>query len=147
MPVGVTNMGDSDFLSFLVDETLRLQKSGEVKLSSLELKLSDYKLFFLKGEFIPQSRMLRFNTSFGTLDFPINWSIFSIESSRQMDLVISNTNDNDHLLEVLKSAWIGGLEKILVTHADGFCYIVGLKAGEDCYLHDILNPQELLEAA
>ncbi len=147
MSFGVTNMGESDFLSFLVDETLRLQKSGEVKLSSLELKLSDYKLFFLKGEFIPQSRMLRFNTSFGALDFPINWSIFSMESSRQSDLVISHTNDNDHLLEILKSAWIGGLEKILVTHADGFCYIVGLRAGEDFYLHDILNPQELLDVA
>lgn len=140
-------MAETDFLSFLVDETLKLQKSGEVELSSLELKLNDYKLTFLKGEFIPQSQMLRFNSSFGLIDIPINWSIFSLDATETTDQVISQDNDHDHLLEVMRAAWNKSFSKLLVTHADGFCYIVGLKMGEEFYIHDILNPQELLKAA
>ena len=64
-------MAETDFLSFLVDETLKLQKSGESTLSSLEQKITDYKLSFLKGEFIPQSQVLRFKTKFGDLDIPL----------------------------------------------------------------------------
>jgi hypothetical protein len=30
-------------------------------------------------------------------------------------------------------------------HADGFCYIVGLKSGDETHLHDLLNPQEWLK--
>lgn len=140
-------MGESDFLSFLVDETLKLQRSGEVRLSSLELKLNDYGLSFLKGEFIPQSQVLRFVTSFGVIDVPVNWSVFALEGSSTEDCVIDRDNDKDHLLEVLKASWMVSLDKLLVTHADGFCYIVGLKVGEEYYLHDLLNPQELLNAA
>jgi hypothetical protein len=136
-----------DFLSFLVDETLRLQKSGEVELSSLELKLNDYQLSFLKGEFIPLSQVLRFSTPFGILDIPVNWSVFSLEGAQSSDQLITEEDDKDYLLKVLKTAWNPELKKLLITHADGFCYIVGLKAGEDYYIHDILNPQELLKAA
>lgn len=140
-------MAESDFLSFLVDETLKLQRSGEVQLSSLELKLNDYGLCFLKGEFIPQSQVLRFNSSIGVLDVPVNWSVFALDGSSSEDCVIHVDNDKDHLLKVLKATWMVSLNKLLVTHADGFCYIVGLKAGEEYYLHDLLNPQELLNAA
>lgn len=140
-------MAEADFLSFLVDETLKLQKSGEVELSSLELKLNDYKLSFIKGEFIPQSQVLRFNTAFGVIDIPINWSLFSLENSESSDQVISDENDHDHLLELFKLSWDRSIHQLLVTHADGFCYIVGLKAGEEYYIHDLLNPQELLKAA
>ena len=140
-------MAESDFLTFLVDETLKLQSTGEVRLSSLELKLNDYGLSFLKGEFIPQSQVLRFSTNFGLLDIPVNWSVFAVEGSSSTDCVINKQNDNDHLLEVLRASWVFSLDKLLVTHADGFCYIVGLKAGEDYHLHDLLNPQELLNAA
>lgn len=140
-------MAETDFLSFLVDETLKLQKSGEGELSSLELKLKDYNLSFLKGEFIPQSQMLRFETKLGALDVPINWSVFSLENQDSTDQVVSPENDKDHLLAVLKGVWSASVKKLLVTHADGFCYIVGLKAGEEYYIHDILNPQELLKAA
>ncbi|HXH75289.1 MAG TPA: hypothetical protein VNJ08_10010 [Bacteriovoracaceae bacterium] len=131
----------NDFLSFLVDETLKLQKSGEVELSSLEQKLNDYSLNFLRGEFIPQTQMLRFETSFGKLDVPINWSLFDAEKHT----LLNSENDVDQFLTVLKTAWDPSFEKVLVTHADGFCYMVGLKAGEDSYLHDLLNPQEWLK--
>lgn len=140
-------MADTDFLSFLVDETLKLQKSGEVELSSLELKLNDYKLNFLKGEFIPQSQMLRFITSFGKLDIPVNWSIFAIDSTDGADIVLSKENDQDQLFEVLRSSWNPEFSKILVTHADGFCYLVGLRPVEEAHLHDLLNPQVWLKAA
>lgn len=136
-----------DFLSFLVDETLKLQQSGEAELSSLELKLNDYKLHFLKGEFIPQTQMLRFNSAFGILDIPVNWSSFSIESAESNDHVLDKDNDPDHLLKVLKEVWHKDLQKLLITHADGFCYLVALSAGEESHLHDLLNPQELLNAA
>lgn len=140
-------MAETDFLSFLVDETLKLQKSGEVELSSLELKLKDYNLSFLKGEFIPQYQILRFQSQFGTLDVPINWSVFSLEHNESGDQVITTENDQDHLLEVFQAAWDPSMKQMLVTHADGFCYIVALKSGEEYYIHDLLNPQELLKAA
>lgn len=136
-----------DFLSFLVDETLKLQKSGEVELSSLELKLNDYQLSFLKGEFIPLSQVLRFSTPFGVLDIPVNWSVFSLDGVSSSDQLVTEEDDKDCLLKVLKAAWNPELNKLLITHADGFCYIVGLKSGQDYYIHDILNPQELLKTA
>ncbi|WPU65327.1 hypothetical protein [Peredibacter starrii] len=140
-------MTESDFLAFLVDETLKLQKSGEVELSSLELKLNDYGLSYLKGEFLPQSQVLRFKTSFGVLDIPINWSVFALESTSGHDVILSESNDPDLLLTVLKTAWVPDHERMLIIHADGFCYIVGLKTGEELHLHDLQNPQEWLKAA
>lgn len=133
-------MAETDFLSFLVDETLKLQKSGEDELSCLELKLSDYKLNFIKGEFIPQLQMIRFITSFGKIDIPANWSIFAIDSSDACDFVLSEDNDADHLFEVLKLNWNSNFSKILITHADGFCYLVGLCPSEEGHLHDLLTP-------
>ena len=74
-------------------------------------------------------------------------SVFSLENKVSTDQIISTENDKDHLLAVLKGLWSPSVKKLLVTHADGFCYIVGLKAGEEYYIHDILNPQELLKTA
>lgn len=139
-------MAEMEFLSFLVDETLKLQKSGEVELSSLELKLKDYGLSYLKGEFIPQSQMLRFISPFGILDLPVNWSVFAIENTSGQDIILTEENDPDHLLAVLKPAWNPELSRILIAHSDGFCYIVGLKVGEELHLHDLQNPQEWLKA-
>ena len=135
-------MAETDFLTLLVDETLKLQKSGEARLSSLELKLNDYGLEYFKGEFIPQFQILRFVTKFGVLDMPVNWSVFEMN-----DAIISEENDHDYLLKVLKNTWKFDLDRLLIVHADGFCYIVGLKAGEENHLHDLMNPQEWLKAA
>jgi hypothetical protein len=141
-------MAESNFLSFLVDETLKLQQAGEVSLSSLERKLKDYELPFLKGEFLPQIQMLRFIAPFGLLDVPINWSHFAIDvSATSSDIVLSSDNDSDFLLSVLQARWKSDLKKILITHADGFCYFVGLREGDENHLHDILNPQEWLKAS
>lgn len=140
-------MSSKDFVSFLVDETLKLQKSGKGELSSLELKLTDYGLNFLKGEFIPQTQILRFATPFGNLDVPVNWSIFSVENSLAQYTLLDEKNDVDSFFLIIKSAWQRPIEKLLITHDDGFCYIVGLKAGEEAHLHDLLNPQVWLKSA
>ena len=140
-------MSSKDFVSFLVDETLKLQKSGEVELSSLELKLTDYGLDFLKGEFIPQTQIIRFKTPFGNLDVPINWSIFSIENSLAQFTILDEKNDVDNFFLIIKMAWKQSIEKMLITHDDGFCYIIGLKQGEEVHLHDLLNPQIWLKSA
>ena len=140
-------MSNSDFLSFLVNETFKLQKSGEDKLSSFELKLNDYGLTFFKGEFLPQLQVLRFKTSFGILDAPVNWSIFSVDKHPDDHTLLENDKDIDHLFSVFKAAWDVDLQQVLVTQADGFCYLVGLKRGEEGYLHDLLNPQEWLKTA
>ncbi len=137
---------DTDFLSFLVEETLKLQKSGEAELSSLELKLTDYGLLFLRGEFNPQFRMLRFQTPMGLLDIPVNWSVFDVGAAFD-NSILSAENDPDLLFTVLRASWNADLTKVLVTHADGFCYLVGLRAGEETHLHDLLNPQEWLKTA
>jgi len=138
-------MAKLEFVSFLVDETLRLQKSGTGKLSSLELKLKDYGLSYFRGEFIPQNQTLRFKTEFGNLDAPINWSIFASSTSLGDHTLLDEQNDTDYLFSVIKSAWKIPLEKLLVTHADGYCFVIGLKAGEENHLHDLLNPQEWLK--
>ena len=140
-------MSDKDFVSFLVDETLKLQKSGDADLSSLELKLTDYGLNFLKGEFIPQTQILRFNTPFGNLDVPVNWSIFSVENSLAQYTLLDEKNDVDSFFFVIKSAWKQSIEQLLITHDDGFCYIIGLKQGEEVHIHDLINPQEWLKTA
>lgn len=140
-------MSEKDLISFLVDETLKLQKNGHGGLSSLELKLTDYRLDFFKGVFIPQAQILRFKTPMGNLDVPINWSIFSIENSMAEYTLLDEKKDVDNFFKVMKGAWKDPIEKLLVTHDDGFCYIVALKAGEDVHLHDLLNPQEWLKGA
>lgn len=137
-------MAEADFLSFLVDETIKLQRSGEEKLSSLELKLKDYSISYFKGSFHPHTQLLRFQTQMGVLDIPVTWSAFNLEDSNITDVILSEDNDPDLLFHVMKASWHQDMTKLLVTHADGFCYIVGLKAGEENHLHDILNPQELL---
>lgn len=137
----------ADFLSFLVDETFKLQKDGEAALSRLELKIKDYQLEFLKGEFIPQTQMLRFETPFGLMDIPINWSIFNTQVNSTCDHIIGLENDDDHLLNVLTKSWNVKAKKLLITHADGFCYVVGLRAGEENHIHDLLQDQEFLKAA
>ncbi len=140
-------MSEKDFLSFLVDETLKLQKGGHVELSSLETKIQDYGLIFLKGIFIPQAQVLRFSTPFGDLDVPVNWSVFSMENSSVHYNLLDEKNDIDSFFRVIKSAWQKPIEKLLITHDDGFCYLVGLRAGEEAHLHDLLNPQEWLKSA
>lgn len=136
-------MEKSEFLSFLVDETMKLSQE-EKTLTELERKFSDYKLSYLRGQFMPHSQVLRFNTPFGLLDIPINWNLFSAEVSHQL---LDETHDQDAFYSVMKSAWKTPLEKILIMHADGFSYLVALKAGEDFYIHDLLNQQEWLKAA
>lgn len=133
-------MAESDFLTFLVDETIKLQKSGEEKLSSLELKLKDYGIVYFKGAFLPQTQLLRFQTNFGVLDIPVTWSSFKDAA----DVILSQENDPDFLFQIMKQNWNSAITKLLITNADGFCYLVGLKEGEENHLHDLLNPQELL---
>ncbi len=136
-------MADNDFLTFLVDETLKLQKRGEEKLSSLETKLNDYSLNYWKGEFIPQAQVLRFNTPMGAMDVPMNWSVFSCVGSDHR--ILDKNNDMDNFFSVIKSAWKLPLEKVVIIHADGFCYLVGLTHDQQGHLHDLLNPQEWLK--
>lgn len=138
-------MTNTDLLSFLVEETLKLQQAGEKELSSFELKLKDYELCYLRGEFIPQIQMLRFKLKGCVLDIPINWSIFALECDGH--LILGEDNDPDKFFCILKKIWLNRLDKMLIMHADGFCYLVGLMEGEENYLHDLLNPQEWLKAA
>jgi len=128
-------MKEKDFLSLLVDETFELQKSHQADVSHLEHQLRDFNLNFLKGEFIPQLQMLRFTTSLGQLDLPVNWSHFSDET----ELVLSSQNDPDLLFTVLEKSWLKKMTKLLITHADGFCYLVGLRKDEEFYLRDLIK--------
>lgn len=139
-------MAQTDFLSFLVDETFKLHESGVVESSGLDLKLHDYGLMFLKGEFIPQTQMIRFKSPHGFLDMPINWSVFNPDSGLQ-DVVLSSENDQDALFSVMKTCWNFSMNKMLVMNDGGFCYLIALRVEDESHLHDLLNPQEWLQKA
>lgn len=139
-------MADTDLISFLVNETLRLHKDDLDHLSSLELKLKDYSLSYLRGFFIPQFQILRFKTELGDIDVPINWSVFGV-GEHQEGIVLDAEEDKDALFMIFQKNWQPEMKKLLITHADGYCYLIGLKEGEDVHLHDLLNPQEWLSVA
>jgi hypothetical protein len=140
-------MSNSGFISFLVDETIKLQSSGEYRLSSLEQKLFDYDLKFMKGEFIPQTQVLRFEAECGLIDIPVNWSLFAMGPEPFQDVLLDEDNDPELFFQVMKSAWNFPFERMLISHADGFCYLIALKRGEEAHIHDLLNPQILLKTA
>jgi hypothetical protein len=129
-------MSESDFLTLIVNETFDLQKSGEDNLASLERKIQDYGLMYLRGIFIPQIQVLRFESPMGQLDIPVNWSFFS-----QAEHFLDSQNDPDKLFEILHLSWDQGIHEIYVTHADGYCYIVGLKEGDESHLNDLCKPE------
>lgn len=139
-------MADSDFISFLVNETLRLQDSHKEHLSSLELKLQDYSLSYIRGFFIPQYRVLRFKAEMGTIDVPINWSVFSV-GEHQDGIILDSEADKDALFEIFQKNWQPEMKKLLIAHAEGYCYLIGLKESEVVHLHDLLNPQEWMSVA
>jgi len=126
----------ADFLTFLVNETFKHKQAEGTTL--FEQKLNDYGLNYKRGEFIPQLQILRFNTELGLIDCPVNWSLFSIEDH----IIIDENKDSDHLFSILNKHW--PMNKLLIAQADGFCFMVFLKKGEDVHLRDLLNPQEFL---
>lgn len=136
-------MSKSNFLSFLVDETFRLQSQNARTFCDLERKLTDYGISFLRGEFIPQIQMLRFNTPMGILDVPINWSSFALDEGRDYNW-IKNGSDQEELLNVMKASWNPEMKSLLVMQAQGYCYIISLTESDEFYLKDLINPQEIL---
>ena len=135
-------MQKSNFLNFLVDETFRIQEKSHNELWSLERKLNDYRINFLRGEFIPQTQLLRFKTPLGLLDIPINWSCFAPEVGRDFTHLRSD-NDPESLLAILKSSWDKNLSSLLITQAQGYCYIIGLSQTDEQHFEDLINPQEI----
>lgn len=136
----------NDLVTFLVEETFKLQEQNTESISSLEAKILDYQLNYLKGFFIPQTQMLRFKTPFGEIDIPTNWSLFSIENSMVDYSLVSEHNDQDEFFHVIQSAWGLPLKSLVITHENGFCFLIGLKSGEEVHLRDLLNDQEWLTA-
>lgn len=136
-------MSKFNFLTFLVDETFRLNSATHQSLGDLERKLADYGISFLRGQFIPQIQMLRFATPMGQLDIPINWSCFALEHGQDFSWV-QTTNDNDGLLSIMKASWQSQIKSLLITQSQGYCYIIGLKENDEFYLQDLTNPQEIL---
>lgn len=138
-------MSKSNFLQFLVDETLKLH--SEIHLfSDLERKLNDYDIPFLKGTFIPQIQMLRFEGPMGIIDVPANWYCFHFELNEDYHW-IQSADDEALLLHVLRKSWSSQIHSLLIMQADGYCYIAGLKESDEFYLQDLVNPQEQLRKA
>ncbi|HLW58052.1 MAG TPA: hypothetical protein VKY27_11725 [Bacteriovoracaceae bacterium] len=134
-------MSKSNFLNFLVDETFRIQESS-LQFCDLERKLKDFSIAFLRGEFIPQIQMLRFETPMGVLDVPITWSCFDLEQGEDYKW-INTSNDQESLLKVMKKSWNPELKSLLIMQAQGYCYLIGLKECDEFYLKDLVNPQEI----
>jgi hypothetical protein len=81
----------------------------------------------------------------GNMDVPMNWSVFSPVGTDHR--VLDKDNDMDNFFTVVKNAWKIPVEKVVIIHADGFCYLVGLSEEQVCHLHDLLNPQQWLKTA
>lgn len=63
-------MEDKNFYQKLVEETLRHQSATKhLHTQSLEKKLQHFELNFLKGMFIPQTGLIRFQTKLARLIF------------------------------------------------------------------------------
>jgi len=139
-------MASNDLVTFLVEETLKLQETGNESISGLEAKIQDYQLHYLKGYFIPQTQMLRFDGPFGCIDIPTNWSLFSIENSMVDFSLISSQKDRDMFFSVIQKAWNIPIKSLVVTHENGFCFMIGLKSGDEVHLRDLLNSEEWLKA-
>lgn len=139
-------MSSNDLVTFLVEETFKLQEASDESISGLEAKIQDYHLNYLKGYFIPQTQMLRFNGPFGCIDIPTNWSHFSIENSLAEYTLMNDHNDADMFFKVIQNAWGIQLKSLVVTHENGFCFIIGLKSGEEVHLRDLLSSEEWLKA-
>lgn len=135
-------MSKPNFLSLLVDETLTLHDSI-LSFNDLERKLSDYSISYVRGEFIPQIQMLRFNTPMGLIDVPINWSCFALDQGKDYCWV-TEKNDSENLLKVMRVSWDAKIKSLLVIQSQGYCYLVGLKEADEYYLRDLVNPQEVL---
>lgn len=135
-------MKKSNFLNFLVDETFRLQETNHSELSSLEHKLKDYGIHYLRGEFIPQTQLLRFYAPMGILDIPTNWSCFALEHGQDYTHLRAD-NDPENFLSILKSAWKKDLSSLLITQSQGYCYIIGLGLADEEHFADLINPQEI----
>jgi hypothetical protein len=61
--------------------------------------------------------------------------------------MISADDDKDFLLSVMKKNWNPKFEKLLVTFADGFSYVIGLKTGDEAHVPDLVRPPVLLKSA
>lgn len=135
-------MSKSNFLDFLVDETLQPHFPTSQH-CDLERKLHDYGISYIKGEFIPQIQMLRFHTAIGLMDIPINWSYFTLDHGKDYTW-LNESNDEEGLLFILKGQWKKSIKSLLITQAAGHCYIVALQESEEFYLQDLTNLQEML---
>ncbi|MFA5583646.1 MAG: hypothetical protein WDA09_05475 [Bacteriovoracaceae bacterium] len=138
-------MSKSNFLNFLVEETLKLH-SQTTSFCDLERKLIDYDILFLRGEFVPQIQMLRFQSHWGMIDIPINWSCFNLEQGQDYYWVRAG-DPEETLLKVMAKKWDSQVNSLLIMQAEGYCYIIGLKESDEFYLRDLINPQEILTKA
>ncbi len=137
----------NDFLSFLVNETYKLQSEGENRLHSMENKIQDSGLEFLKGEFIAPISVFRFKSHLGNIDVPVRWDLFDLNQVETGYRILDEQNDQQHFFSVIQAVWKIKVEKILMIQADGYIYLVGLKVGDDNFLRSLINNKEVFRAA
>ncbi len=121
-------MEDKDFYQKLVEETLRHQSGTKhLQTQSLDKKLRHFELNFLKGMFIPQTGLIRFQTKIGPLDIPSNWSHFKQLVDSESDQFLNLKEDDDHFLDILQHYFQDTFSYIWLTLDEGNCYLVMIK--------------------
>ena len=121
-------MEDKNFFQTLVEETLKHQtKTKNLHTQNLEKKLRHFELNFLKGMFIPQTGLIRFQTKIGPLDIPSNWSHFKQLMDSESDQLLNLKEDDDHFLDVLQHYYGERFTYVWMTMEEGYCYLVMIK--------------------
>lgn len=124
-------MDDKNFYQKLVEETLKHQSTTKNLYSeSLEKKLKHFGLNFMKGMFIPQTGLIRFQTKYGALDIPSNWSHFQQMIDSDSDQMFTLKEDDDHFLDILQHYYDDYFSYVCLTQENGYFYLVMVKKNQ-----------------
>jgi hypothetical protein len=141
-------MDDKNFYQKLVEETLRHQSTTKhLHSQSLDKKLNHFGLNYLKGMFIPQTGLIRFQTKLGPIDIPSNWSHFKQLVDSESDQMLSLKEDDDHFLDILQHYYEDSFSYIWLTLEEGYCYLVMIKKHQKELWDHLRSEKHGLDAA
>lgn len=115
-------------------------RKGRVQQSSLDEFFSDHKIIYSRGYVPSGATFYRFQFGMSVLDFPKNWSYFSIlgDDGGNSFVLLDDENDPDLILEVTKPLFDFDHYLCFVSHAKEV-YLVVLQVHQMSILREIVG--------